>query len=184
MTRVIQNNPIKGKILKSLREEEWLRDEECLRDAEYMECVQDILANEKVQSMKNFIQHGTTTTLTHCIHVSYYSYKVCRRYGLDCRTAARGGLLHDLYLYDWHTHAKETGERFHGLTHPRTALKNAESLFRLNEAEKDIILKHMWPLTLIPPRTWEGCVVMLADKHCGFMETVFRLRNRKVAAAV
>lgn len=184
MTRVIQKNPIKGKILKSLHEEEWLRDEECLKDAGYMACVQDILKNEKVQSMKDFVQHGTTSTLTHCLHVSYYSYKVCKRYGLDSRAAARGGLLHDLYLYDWHTHARRTGEHFHGFTHPRTALKNAEKIFDLSEAEKDIIVKHMWPLTIIPPRTWEGYVVMLADKHCGVMETIFRFKNRKVAATI
>lgn len=24
------------------------------------------------------------------------------------------GLLHDLFLYDWHFHAKETGNYFHG----------------------------------------------------------------------
>ena len=184
MARLIGRSPIQGKILKSLREEEWLQDEECLTDIEYLECVHDILKNETFQSMKHYMQHGCTSTLAHCLHVSYYSYKVCKRYGLDYCSAARAGLLHDLYLYDWHTHARETGEHFHGFTHPKTALRNASHIFELNATERDIIVKHMWPLTIIPPKTWEGYVVMFADKHCGLMETVLRFKSRKVAEAV
>ena len=42
---------------------------------------------------------------------------------LDAKSAARGGMLHDLFLYDWHTHARETGERLHGFTHAEKAYK-------------------------------------------------------------
>ena len=182
MARLIRRSPIQGNILKSLREEEWLRDEECLADMEYLACVHDILTNESFQSMKQYIQHGYTTTLTHCLHVSYYSYKVCKRYNLDYCSAARAGLLHDLYLYDWHTHAKETGEHFHGFTHPGIALRNASHIFELNATERDAIVKHMWPLTMVPPKTLEVFVVSFADKYCGLVETVLRYQNRKVAA--
>lgn len=91
-------------------------------------------------------------------------------------------MLHDLYLYDWHTHAKETGEHFHGFTHPGIALRNASHIFELNATERDAIVKHMWPLTMVPPKTWEGFVVSFADKYCGLVETVLRYQNRKVAA--
>lgn len=184
MSSLIRRSVLKGEILKSLMEEEWLQDEECLADLEYLRCVHDLLRHEAVLSMRNYMQHGCTTTLTHCLHVSYLSYKICRRCGLDYCSAARAGLLHDLYLYDWHTHAKETGNHFHGYTHPAVALKNASSMFELNATERDIIIKHMWPLTVIPPKTWEGYVVMLADKQCGLMETVLRFKTRKVATAV
>lgn len=183
MITVDTNGFILEGIIDSLRDEEWLKNEECLDDIEYMECVHDILTNKAFQSMNNFIQHGTTTTLTHCLHVSYLSFHICKRYGLDYRSAARGGLLHDLYLYDWHTHAKETGEHFHGFYHPRKALINALKEFKLNKVEQDIILKHMWPITIIPPKTLEGYVVMYADKHYGFLETVFRFRRRKAVTA-
>lgn len=184
MARLIRRSKLKVQILKCLMQEEWLQNEECLNDIEYLECVHDILMSEKVQSMNNYMQHGCTTTLTHCLHVSYFSYKLCKRYGLDYCSAARAGLLHDFYLYDWHTHARETGNRFHGFTHPSEALKNASRMFELNATERDIIRKHMWPITIIPPKTWEGYVVMLTDKHCGFMETVLRFKNRKVAVTV
>ncbi len=154
----------------SLGEEEWLRDRACLDDEEYLLCVEDLLEHKLVQSMKNFCQHGSTTTLTHCIHVSYLSYQICKKLKLDYRAAARAGILHDFFLYDWHTHCKETKERLHGFYHPRKALNNAQREFDLTDKEKDIILKHMWPLTVIPPRSWEGMAVMYADKVCTVKE--------------
>ena len=60
-------------------------------DAQYIEIVGDILENEAVQSMKNYVQHGATSCLSHCIAVSYLSYQTCLRYGLDARAAARAG---------------------------------------------------------------------------------------------
>lgn len=170
---------IKRDIIRSLKDETWLKEEECLRDMEYMECVHDILSHTTFQRMNDFIQHGKTTTLTHCIHVSYYSYKVCKRYGWDYRSAARAALLHDLFLYDWHTHRKETGNCFHGFTHPKVALMNAKKSFHLNHTEQDIIIKHMWPLTVIPPKTKEGYVVMYADKMCGLEEVAIRFGEWK-----
>ena len=66
------------------------------------------------------------------------------------------------------------GERLHGFEHPRKALSNAESLFGLTPVEKDIILHHMWPLTLTLPATPEARVVMMVDKLVSLLET-FRL---------
>ncbi len=140
-------------------------------DAEYLAEVEDILSSRVFQSMSEFIQHGTTTCLEHCINVSYRSYLTCKKYGLDARAAARGGLLHDLFLYDWHDHFEKTGDRFHGLTHPKAALENAEKAFDLTDTERDIILNHMWPLTLRAPATKEAYVVIYHDKATGFRET-------------
>lgn len=94
---------------------------------------------------------------------------------LDAKSAARGGMLHDLFLYDWHTHAKETGQRFHGLTHPKTALNHACRLFSLNDIEKDVIRAHMWPVTFFSiPHTKEGWIITLTDKYCGAFESMKR----------
>ena len=103
---------------------------------EYLACVKDILDHKVFQSMDNYMQHGDTTCKAHCIKVSYLSYCICRKFGWEYKEAARAGLLHDFFLYDWHTHARETGERFHGFTHPRAALKNAVKHFDLTENEK------------------------------------------------
>ena len=89
--------------------------------------------------------------------------------------------LHDLFLYDWHTHAKRTGDHFHGMTHPKRALMNAEKFFDLNSIERDIIINHMWPVTLFSvPRTKEGWITTLADKYCGSFETAQRKESDPV----
>ena len=143
-------------------------------DAAYLALVDELLASEAVRSMDAYIQHGTTSCLRHSINVSYLSYCYCRDRGWDAAAAARGGLLHDLFLYDWHTYRRSPGERLHGFEHPRKALANAERAFHLTDTERDIILRHMFPLTLTPPRTREAYAVVMFDKYCSLMETMRR----------
>lgn len=135
---------------------------------EYTECIDDLLQNEITGFMNNFMQHGSVTRFDHSLSVSYYSYVVCRLLRLDYRSAARGGLLHDLFLYSWHK-SKLIGGR-HSFTHPYTALENASKNFVLNKKEKDIIVKHMWPLTIRLPRYKEAYVVSFVDKYCAALE--------------
>lgn len=135
---------------------------------EYMDCVNDLIQHEIVKSMENFIQHSNINCLEHSISVSYYSYTICKLFGLDYRSAARGGLLHDLFLYDWHITKTRNG--LHGFTHPYTALENAKKYYILNELEEDIIVKHMWPLTIRPPKYKESFIVSAVDKYCSTKE--------------
>ena len=39
------------------------------------------------------------------------------------------------------------------------------------------ILRHMWPLTPIPPSTKAGYAVTFADKYCSSVETTIRFRK-------
>lgn len=139
---------------------------------EFYEEIKDIATNPVVLRMKLYPHHGVTNCYQHCMNVAYYNYQCCKFLGLDARSAARGAMLHDLFLYDWHTHTKRTGDHFHGLTHPKAAYKNAVKFFELNKKEKDIILNHMWPVTIFKvPRTKEGWITTLTDKYCGACET-------------
>jgi len=137
---------------------------------EYKDCINDLVQHEIVRSMEKFIQHSNVNCYEHSISVSYYSYVVCKRLGLDYRSAARGGLLHDLFLYDWHI--TKTTNGLHGFTHPYTALKNAKKYYDLNDLEEDIIVKHMWPLTITPPKYKESLIVAAVDKYCSTMEII------------
>ncbi len=140
---------------------------------EYYETVEDLLTNELVLKMKEYIQHGNTTTYQHCVNVSYYNYRLCKFFGLDARAGARAGLLHDFFLYDWHVDKS----MIHGITHPKKALENATTYFELSECEKDIILKHMFPLTITPPSYKETAIIIIVDKYCGLIETVSHMWN-------
>ncbi|WP_312694479.1 HD domain-containing protein [Caproiciproducens sp.] len=138
----------------------------------FRDCSLELLKSEDVQLMGTFIQHANISCLEHSISVAYYSYCLCRKLNLnvDCRSIIRGALLHDFFLYDWHVTKNPRG--LHGFKHPLTALENAEEHFALNDREKDIIVKHMWPLTLTPPRYKEALIVSLSDKFCSIIETL------------
>jgi len=134
--------------------------------------VYGLIDHPAVFSMNRYIHHSRVTCFDHCVFVAYLSFLVCLALGLDARSAARGALLHDMFLYDWHIKSGRKGR--HGFTHPAAALANATRHFDLNEMEKDIIKKHMFPLTPIPPKYKESLVVCFVDKICTAAE-VFRL---------
>lgn len=139
---------------------------------EFYREIKDIAEHPVVLRMRQYPHHGSTNCYQHCMNVAYYNYQWCRFLHLDARSAARAGMLHDLFLYDWHTHAVKTGDYFHGMTHPGRAHENARKIFRLNRTEEDIILHHMWPVTLFGvPQTKEGWITTLTDKYCGACET-------------
>jgi uncharacterized protein len=134
----------------------------------------ELLGHEQVHEMKQYIQHGNTSTFTHCVVVAYYSYLISLRLPLrlDTKSIVRGALLHDFYLYDWHIPDKS--HRLHGFVHPDFALTNAKKHFILNPIEEDIIAKHMWPLTLRrPPLYKESFLVSIVDKFCSLAETFY-----------
>lgn len=146
---------------------------------DYYNAISDLIESSVVLSMDNYIQHGSTSTLDHCIRVSYRSYKIAKLFKMDYKSAARAGLLHDLFLYDWHNQPRKKLFEKHGYTHPKTALNNASNNFDLNYKEKDIILKHMWPLTLKSvPRYKESFLVSIVDKYSSCGETLVPLANR------
>ncbi len=136
--------------------------------------VRDLLQLEQVHEMKKYIQHGKTTTYTHCMVVAYYSYIISLRLPIkmDNKSVARGALLHDFYLYDWHI--PDISHKLHGFVHPGFALTNAIKYFTLNSLEEDIIEKHMWPLTINKvPRSKEALIVCIVDKLCSLAETLY-----------
>lgn len=139
----------------------------------YYSTIEELLAADCVQEMQQYKQHGDTTTYTHCLAVAYYSYRLCRVLPMkvDMKSVARGALLHDLFLYDWHI--PDESHRLHGFYHPGFAYANAAKYFDINDIEADIIRKHMWPLTVTRvPRCREAAIVCLVDKFCSFSETI------------
>jgi len=137
-------------------------------NTEFGNIIKDISNNETVQSLRCFKHHYGSNRYEHCISVAYTSYKICKALGLDHVSAARAGVLHDLFLYDCED--PETRPKKHISEHPKVALDNAEKLFILNDIEKDIILKHMWPVTFSSPRYLETLVVTFVDKYCAIKE--------------
>ena len=128
--------------------------------------------NTRFNETKNFIQHGNTSVYTHVISVAKKSIEIAEKYNLkvDMDSMIRGALLHDYFLYDWHDGKRERW--IHGFTHPMKAYKNAKSEINLNRLERDIIIKHMFPLTILPPRYLESWIVPYSDKYVSAVETL------------
>lgn len=138
-------------------------------EEDFLKIAIPICTSGRVMMMHNFIQHGKTSCLEHCIAVAFNSLLLAEAMGIkyDRESIIRGALLHDYFLYDWH---KPHGKG-HGFTHPSTALNNASQDFELTEIEKNIIVRHMFPLVPIPPKSIEGGIVCLIDKWCSLRET-------------
>lgn len=140
---------------------------------------EDILSSPNFLSSASNVQHGNVTVMKHSLKVAYTSLWLSKKLNLKCseRELVRGALLHDYFLYDWHDPNHVGVENLHGFFHPGVALKNAMEEFDLTIREQDIIKKHMWPLTVVPPKYLESWVVTTADKYISTLESL-RLHQR------
>lgn len=139
------------------------------KDFEFQEIIKEMINNDTVQEMNKYRQHYDTSCYEHCYLVSYYCYKICKKLNLDYISAARAGMVHDLFLYDWRE--SSTTHRLHAFSHGKVAYNKAKELFEMNSTEKDIIENHMWPVTPKPPKTKEGWIITLVDKYCAVKES-------------
>ena len=152
---------------------------------EFMNIIQDLIENPTVKQMRNYNQHADTSCYRHCMQVAYYTYLMCKFFHLDYVSATRGAMLHDLFLYDWRMKYRDPKNYgLHGFVHPKIALRNALEQFELNVKEQDIIVKHMWPMTVVLPKYKESYIVTLTDKYSAIREIytyyLSKLRNRKI----
>lgn len=127
---------------------------------EYNEIVKDILNNREFKKLEGY-SHHSTNRLDHSMRVSFYSYKMCKKLGLDYVSAARGGLLHDFFLNTYQKNSRNSLL----INHPKLALYNSKKHFKLNEVEIDIIKSHMFPVNVkIIPKYNESFVITFIDK--------------------
>ena len=138
-------------------------------DEEFLDIIKDIIENDEVKKMKNYRQHADTSCYEHCYNASYYCFLIAKKLHWDYKSVARAAMLHDLFLYDWRKRENDR-KGFHAFTHGNTACQNACKLFNLTEKEQNIIKRHMFPVTLIPPKSKEGLLLTLVDKYCGLIE--------------
>ena len=111
----------------------------------YYNCISDIIDSEELEKLK---------------------------FRLNARSAARAGLLHDLFFYDRkeYNSSRGKGQPHHSRMHSQIALKNAGELTDISVLERDMIEKHMWPVTLAKPRYKETYVITVIDKYCAVLE--------------
>ncbi|MCI8338885.1 MAG: HD domain-containing protein [Lachnospiraceae bacterium] len=138
----------------------------------FMWVVRQVAGQSRLGQSKAFCQHGSTSVYAHSLKVAYASYRAaaCWRLPIHRRELIRGALLHDYFLYDWHDREHEH-RRPHGFFHADAAWRNARKDFSLTRREENIIRRHMFPLTPIPPRYLEAWLVCGVDKIISLAET-------------
>lgn len=145
---------------------------------EFLSILKEFTSKKELRILASFKQHRSTNRLIHCLRVSYSCYLTAKKYNLDYVSATRGGLLHDFCLEDWRGNENFKLNKFWGFYHPKLALLYSEKYFDVNKIERDMILRHMFPLTIIPPVSKEGYVIMFWDRYWCIREI---FSKRKIA---
>ncbi len=142
-----------------------------------MELTRAYVNDPRFQEMKKYIQHGKVTTYDHSMSVTEVSYRLNRRLGLgaDEEVLISSAMLHDFFLYDWHT---DVSDWTHSYKHPMIASENASKYFNIGPEEQHAIQCHMFPYTFWRiPKTRVAWILTMADKYCSLKETLFHRKG-------
>ena len=94
-------------------------------------------------------------------------FPIAKKIGLDYKSAAIAGLLHDFYYKPWQeNHEKVPFFKMHGFVHAHEALENSRKNFPelMNPVVENCIERHMFPLNIVPPKYREGFIITCVDK--------------------
>lgn len=127
----------------------------------------DISMNSDFMKLNECRHHGISR-LEHSYRVAYYSYKIMKFLKLNYVEGTRAALLHDFFTGDVDQYGAFNRYR----KHPMCALKNAKKHFDISPLQEDIIVKHMFPVTIIPPKYLESVIVDLVDDVASIYERV------------
>lgn len=140
----------------------------------------EYIASDKVQKMKQFSQHGTISTYSHCYSVAQMSMWMNRRWRLGAREEVLlpAAMMHDMFLYDWHTIGKMNP--YHAVNHATLAGRNAVRYLNVSDEVHDVIYCHMWPVNITRvPKSREAWIVCMADKWVSLTETLLRRKGMR-----
>jgi uncharacterized membrane protein len=149
-------------------------------ETDFNKFAKEILHNEKFSELKKY-KHHDLSIYDHVLKVAKLSYKFAKFLKLDIKSTVRGALLHDFFFYDWRKDKPVINykKRLHAFGHPIHVYHNASKYFTINNIEKDIIIKHMFPLTIILPKYKESYLVSIIDKIVSSEEFIFELVNSR-----
>lgn len=149
---------------------------------EWLLIVEDVLLHDEFQKRKLFMHHHNLSVWDHSVLVSFRAFEVAKYFHADERICALAGLLHDFYSQAWISTPElemlENGKyttlmkekkpfyKMHAFTHANDAAENYIRFFPELENKKitDSIKRHMFPLTIVPPKYKEGFIITAIDK--------------------
>ncbi len=151
-----------------------------MKQSELDELIREITSTEDYARTKHMRHHIRSNVYDHSLKVAELLLRHHKRFRTktELRELIRGALLHDYYLYD--RKKNRSAHRFHGWIHPRHALKNALRAYPdLSRTERDMIRRHMFPLTILPPKTSGGWLICFYDKIAAMDDLFAKKRKTK-----
>lgn len=142
---------------------------------DYYVIVKEILESSEFQKRKTYRHHGEISVYEHSLSVSILSYNIARKINIffgkmiiNEYDIAVASLLHDFYYNDYTKDKTKTPFfKQHGFVHAREARDNSRKFFPqyMNDRVENTILRHMFPLNIMPPKYIEGWIVTCVDKY-------------------
>lgn len=140
------------------------------KDNEFYKIAEPILRNSEFQRRKTYLHHNDSV-YDHSLKVAWASYKMAKHLQkyvkINISNVVISALLHDFYTTPWREYKNPVLWKKHGFVHGRIACDNANKIFPnlMNKRIENAIKRHMFPLTITPPKYIEGWIVTLADKY-------------------
>lgn len=139
-------------------------------EKEFYMIASPILRNSEFQRRRKFLHHQDSV-YEHSLRVAWVSYcmakKIQKYRSINIQNVVISALLHDFYTTPWREYKIPILWKKHGFVHGKIASENAYQIFPnlMNGKIKNSIERHMFPLTIIPPKYLEGWIVSMADKY-------------------
>ena len=140
---------------------------------------QSFLNDPNILRMKDIRMHRGSSCYIHSFRVAKRAIQIAlHRKKYNLKNVLIASILHDYYLYDWRVNRELLKK--HGSRHPIIANENAKRDFDIPEEISEIILSHMWPLTLkYYPHSKEAKLVNYVDDITATKEFLTSVKYKK-----
>ena len=147
-----------------------------MEQLEFESIIQPILEIDEYLKLKEMRHHGITR-FDHCERVAKFTYRFTKFFHLNYNEATFAAMLHDFFT----TEVKKVNVYSKMARHPKIAVDNSSKYFELSDLEKDIILTHMFPVTVKPPKYLESWIVDFIDDVVALYEWGYSFRKEAIA---
>ena len=142
-------------------------------EKEYTSLISDIINNNKFKDLHKEKHHYCTNRFEHSYNVAFYTYKVCKKFKLDYKSATRAALVHDFFFN--RDFKNEMDKIF---THYKKSIQNAKSIVKLTTKEENMIASHMFPVGGKLPKSKEAIILDIVDDLVSIQEKIVANRNK------
>ena len=152
-----------------------------MRYRSFESIAKEMLSNQKFLRLSHESHHGITR-LDHSLNVARKVYKYAIKYNLDYVSATRAAIVHDFF-----TNAEFISNHglIQGVVHPDIALANAKGEFEISDKEANMIESHMFPLSVVTPKSKEAWLLTGVDKMQAIYEYLsYKFNYRKATDRV